>query len=332
MSETNVLLLCGGGGTEHEISLISAEHIRNSLKDQKGIRVIQIEICKDGSRVDFDGNKCELRKSGEVYYPSKDETVPLHFAIPCIHGPPGESGEIQGIFEQMGLPYLGAGSEASILCFNKVSTKLYLDSLEIPNTPYTYLWGMEQIDDAKTILDEWKPIFVKASNQGSSVGCYKVDNEKDLVESIEKAFKLSPYVLLEKGLVGRELEIAVYELNDKLIASYPGEIICPSGFYTYEEKYDQKSHTETAVKAKDLDDEVVEQMRSMAIEAFKALKIKDLSRIDFFLTKDGSLYLNEINTFPGMTPISMFPKMMEMNGDDFTEFLMEKIVKRKRTI
>ncbi len=330
MNTVNVLLLCGGGGSEHDISLISAEHIYNSLKNIEDFQVFQIEICKDGQRKDQNGDLCELRKSGEIFYPESNKTVYLHFAIPCIHGPPGESGEIQGIFEMMGLPYLGTRGEASILCFNKLSTKLYFDALNIPNTPYLFLWDENQTELAFETLKDWGTVFVKATNQGSSIGCYKVTNKDQLAKVLPHAFELSPYVLLEKAVSARELEVSAYESNGQLVVTGPGEILCPDGFYTYEEKYNNESHTDTAVTAQGLSPEQVDQIKSMASKAFKALKLRDLSRIDFFLCEDGTIYLNEINTFPGMTPISMFPKMMENRGDSFKDWLNEIIQKRRR--
>ena len=324
----NILLLCGGGGSEHEISLISAQYIYDTLKGSSEYKVFKIEIKANGDRVDQNRVLCELRKSGELHYPSKDASEKLDFAIPCIHGPPGENGIIQSIFELMGLPYLGVGPEASQICFNKISTKLWLDALSIPNTPYIFLdeYSVENLQKSKDFFNKFSDIYIKAASQGSSVGCYHVTSESDLEEYLKKAFKLSYYVLIEKTQIARELEISVYEDNGEVMATVPGEIVCPDGFYTFEEKYSKKSHTQTHLVAKDISNKDIESMRSMALKAFKGLKLRHLSRIDFFLTNDNEIYINEINTFPGMTPISMFPKMMENNGLSFKEFL-EKIIK-----
>jgi D-alanine-D-alanine ligase len=324
----NILLLCGGGGSEHEISLLSAQFIYETLKANSEYKVFKVEIKSNGDRVDQDGKLCELRKAGELHYPSENKTEKLNFAIPCIHGPPGENGIIQSIFELMQLPYLGTTPEPSQICFNKVSTKLWLDALSIPNTPYIFLGELNEsnFNKAKEFFKTFSDIYIKAASQGSSVGCYHVTSESDLEDKLKKAFKLSNYVLIEKTQKARELEISVYEENGEIKASSPGEIICPDGFYTFEEKYSKDSHTQTDVIAKDISNTECNLMKEMAIKAFKGLKLRHLSRIDFFLTSDNKIYINEINTFPGMTPISMFPKMMENNGLKFKDFL-DKIIK-----
>ncbi len=335
MPNKNVLLICGGGGTEHEISLISARFILGHLQDMPGVTPYYVEIRKDGSRVDLAGKACELRRAGELVWPDTNQSVLLNYAIPCIHGPPGETGDIQSVFEMMGLPYLGSNPEASRLCFNKISTKLWLDALAIPNTPYLFL---SECDDASLLSardffdQHGADLFVKASSQGSSVGCYHSTQADQLERDIREAFKLSPYVLLEKTLHGRELEVAVYEYEGKLECSEPGEIVCPAKFYSYEEKYSEDSKTQTLPKAKNLAPEVSQQIRSFAMKAFRGLKLKDLARIDFFYTDDGKIYLNEPNTFPGHTKISMFPMMMKENGHNYKQFLEYLIATHARSV
>ncbi|MCO4793437.1 MAG: D-alanine--D-alanine ligase [Bacteriovoracaceae bacterium] len=327
MDSKNILLICGGGGTEHEISLTSAAFIQESLNKISSIRPYYVEISKDGSRVNDKGEQVELRKGGFLYNHQTEELITLHFAIPCFHGPPGETGEIQSVFEMMKLPYLGSGPEASMLCFNKVSTKLWLDAACIPNTPFCFIKDLEEISKASEFLDKEKEVFVKASSQGSSIGCFKVVNEAELKEAVTKALKLSPYVLIEKSIKGRELEVSVFEHNGKVVTSHPGEILCPENdFYSYEEKYSDKSHTDTVMKAEGLSSELLEEIQAISIKAFSLFKLSHLSRVDFFLSENKEIYLNEINTFPGMTPISMFPKMMESGGVSFSEFL-ESIIK-----
>ncbi|OUR94856.1 D-alanine--D-alanine ligase A [Halobacteriovorax marinus] len=319
----NILLLCGGGGSEHDISLISADYILETLKFIEHFNVFKVEIMPNGDRIDQNGELCELRKAGELYYPKSKRSEKLHFAIPCIHGAPGENGIIQSIFELMGLPYLGAGPEASQLCFNKVSTKLWLDALGIANTPYIFLSELNDNSIKKTakFFEEHKDIFIKAASQGSSVGCYQVTDAKEIEKTLENAFGLSQYVLIEKTLTARELEVSVYEHQGEIKTTLPGEIICPDGFYTFEEKYSKGSHTSTDIEAKNLSDEILSKIKTYSAMAFKGLKLRHLSRIDFFLTKDDEVYVNEINTFPGMNPISMFPKMMENDGVKFSQFL-----------
>jgi D-alanine-D-alanine ligase len=327
MNTRNILLICGGGGSEHDISLISAQYIKSNLEQLDDFKVFYVEIQRDGSRKDENGDLLELRKDGFLYKHSDKSEHRLHFAIPCFHGPPGETGEIQAMFDMMGLPYLGCGPEASSLCFNKVSTKLWFDALKIPNTPYLFLDQMdeENIAQANSFFKKHQKVYVKASSQGSSIGCYFVEHEKDLIASIESAFKLSPYVLIENYIEGRELEIAVYQIDNKIIATNPGEIVCPNQFYDFDQKYSKESKALTYVEAKDITSENINTMKNLATKAFKSLKLRHLSRIDFFLCHDGAIYINEINTFPGMTPISMFPKMMENNEQSFKLFLKQII-------
>lgn len=326
-----ILLICGGGGTEHEISLTSSKYIKEQLSKLAGFQTKLVVIESNGDRVDENGLKVELRKGGYLYHHSNDQTDTLSFAIPCFHGPPGETGEIQSVFEMMKLPYLGCGPEASLLCFNKVSTKLWMDAANIPNTPWIFLSGDDEMKKAHAFFNESKSVFVKAASQGSSVGCYKVDKEEDLESKIKEAFKYSTYVIIEKTVTGRELEVSAYEHQGKLRISQPGEIICPEDqFYSYEEKYSNDSKTETVMRAEGLDAKVLEKITEYSKKAFRLFKLRHLSRIDFFLTNEGEIYLNEINTFPGMTPISMFPKMMEADGVQFKDFLEEIISQNAR--
>lgn len=325
-----LLILFGGGSREHEISALSAAYIRESLQSYDELNIHFIEITKQGQRVDPDGRTCELRRSGELIYLDTHSSHQIDFVIPCIHGPPGESGEIQAVFEMMGLPYLGCRPEASQICFNKVTTKLWLDALGIENAPFTFLSDSQEksLQKAESFFNEHQSVFIKAASQGSSIGCFYVKELSSLRGKIAEAFKFSEYVLIEAPIKGRELEIAVYQYKNKIIATDPGEIISPDGFYTFEEKYDSQSQTKTQIKAKDLDTKVVEQMKAIAVNAFNGLHLRHLARVDFFLTEDHKILLNEINTFPGMTPISMFPKMMEANGHSFNQFIYD-IIKNK---
>ena len=323
----NILLLCGGGGPEHDISLVSSKYIEQNLNDLGLYNVIKVELGKDKinrllSRENVQGEIVELNFKRQLIGTHVED---IHIVVPCIHGPPGETGEIQTFFELIGLPYIGCGPEASINCFNKVTSKLWFNALEIPNTPFAFLASMEDKKRAHELFDRFGSIFVKAASQGSSIGCYQVFKKTELDHALSEALKYSSYVLVEKMVHARELEISTYEYEGKIIATIPGEINCPSKFYSYEEKYDPNSKTSTEIVATNLPHEAVEKMRSYAIKAFTHLKLRHLSRIDFFYTDEGEILLNEINTFPGMTPISMFPKMLENNGHSFNKFLKDII-------
>lgn len=310
----NVLLLCGGGSTEHDVSLVSVKHIKDCLSSLPDVALTTVEITKSGEWVDDQGKKFIL------------DPKAFHLAIPCIHGYPGETGDIQSYFEMIGLPYLGCNSETSKMCFNKITTKLWATALGVANTPYLFLSDMseENLQRARGFHQLHGDVVIKASNQGSSVGCYLAEKGTDCLETIKKAFSYSPFVLMEKRLHPRELEVSVYEYDGKLQISYPGEIICPSKFYSYDEKYSQASQTTTETRASNLTPEIVKTITEYSTKLYYGLKLRHLSRIDFFL--DGqTIYLNEINTFPGLTPISMFPKMMEANGHSFKTFLAQQI-------
>lgn len=328
MSQINLLLLCGGGGDEHAISLMSANFIEASLTKLPEINLLRVELDAQGHYQTQDGRSCELTNRKEIRF--ADEAQPswaVDYVIPCIHGFPGETGDIQSYFDLIKLPFFGCDSESSSNCFNKVTAKMWFTALGIPNTPYIFLneFNEEAITATTQALENWGSIFIKAASQGSSVGCYRVDSVDELASTLEQAFNYSPYVIVEKTIKARELEVAAYELNGEVVATKPGEIICASNtFYSFDEKYAADSKAETKVIA-DVSDEIAKQIQAYAIQAFKGMKLSHLSRIDFFLTDDNEILLNEINTFPGLTPISMFPKMLQNHGDDFTQYLHSNI-------
>lgn len=324
MKKTKILLLCGGGAAEHEISLISADFVQSQLELTSEFDVTRVEIKENGwftcsgQTANIDTNSGTLQINGESHV--------IDFVVPCIHGFPGETGDIQAFLELTGLPYLGCGPEASTNSFNKITSKLWYDALGIPNTPYIFLSENDDsaLELAKESLDKWGAIFVKAARQGSSVGCYHVRQEAELLNALEGAFSYSDQVLIEQAVKPRELEVAAYEHQGVLHITKPGEVIAPQDkFYSYEEKYSGTSETLTVVEATNLTVDQQALIRQSAEKVFKHMRLRHLSRIDFFLTSDGQVYLNEVNTFPGMTPISMFPKMLQHNEHNFAEFLAD---------
>ncbi len=328
MQKKNVLLLCGGGSSEHEVSLVSVKYIKECLSGIAGVELKTIEIDKSGSWVDEAGKKYLLDPKGYLRSFDQDGNagIKMDYAVPCIHGYPGETGDIQSYFEMIGLSYLGCNSETSKMCFNKITTKMWASALGVANTPYIFLSENDKssLQIVKDFQAKHGDVVVKASNQGSSVGCYLVEKGQDPASTIQKAFGYSPFVLVEKRMKPREIEVSVYDFDGKLQVSFPGEIICPSNFYSYEEKYSQQSLTTTVTRAENLTSEQIKKITDYATKLYHGLKLRHLSRIDFFLEGD-VIYLNEINTFPGLTPISMFPKMMEANGHSFKTFLEQHI-------
>jgi D-alanine-D-alanine ligase len=329
MRQFNLLLLSGGGGDEHAVSLLSAEFFASSLAKLPQYNVLNLVLDKNGQYATPTGEHCELTNTREVRFEDANKTsVAIDYVIPCIHGYPGETGDIQSYFELIKLPYFGCQPEASRNCFNKVTAKMWFSALGIPNTDYLFLHKLDQADliQAQNALKQWGSLFIKAASQGSSVGCYKVDNEAQLKSSLQQAFNYSEYVLIEKTIDAREIEVAVYEYDGQVIATLPGEILCESDtFYTYDEKYAANSHARTLVVAQEIDNALAAKIQSYAINAFRGMKLRHMARIDFFLTENNEILLNEINTFPGLTPISMFPKMLENHGHDFSDYLSKII-------
>ncbi len=322
----NILLLCGGGSSEHEISLLSANFVEQQLNLIQNVKVTRVEIKNEGWVTD----------QGELVYLdlntkqlcSNESNQTIDFIVPCIHGFPGETGDIQSLFEIAGIPYLGCGPEASSNSFNKITSKLWYDALDIPNTPYLFLTRNDEHAhrQAEQAFEKWGKVFVKAARQGSSVGCYSVTDKQAIAKAVNDAFGYSDQVLVEKAVKPRELEVAAYEMNGELHITKPGEVIAPDGaFYSYDEKYSSSSHSLTEIEAKNLTQEQIDKIRHASETVFKQMNLRHLSRIDFFLTEDNEIYLNEVNTFPGMTPISMFPKMLQNNGHKFHEFLEDCI-------
>ncbi|ABO23999.1 D-alanine--D-alanine ligase [Shewanella loihica] len=329
MNPINLLLLCGGGGDEHAISLLSANYFETSLAKLPHLNVLRVELDAKGQYQSKSGERCELTNRREIRF--EDESLapwPVDYVIPCIHGYPGETGDIQSYFELINLPYFGCDAEGSRNCFNKITAKMWFSALGIPNTPYLFLNQLDEQAIAQTTdaLAKWGSVFVKAASQGSSVGCYRVDDAAQIPAILADAFHYSPYVVVEKTIQARELEVAVYQYRGETVATLPGEVICAGGtFYTYDEKYAADSKATTKVVA-EVSDEIAQQIRAYAVKVFDGMKLRHLSRIDFFLTPEGEILLNEINTFPGLTPISMFPKMLANHGDDFSQYLNEAIL------
>lgn len=302
-----VLILCGGEGSEHAISLLSANYIEQQLKQIDSIQAERIELTKSKNITDIN---------------FKD----YQYVIPCFHGYPGESGEVPSFLQVMHMPYLGVNGQGSTHCFNKVTTKLWLDSLQIPNSPWTYLIRPHHWRDTLPFVTKHQEVYIKAACQGSSVGCFKLESIDLLQETTAKAFEYSDYVIIEKAIVGRELELSAFEYKGKLYITDPGEVHVPKNiFYTYEQKYSSSSQSRTDVVATGLSNILIDEIKNYASKAWKGLNLKDLSRIDFFLDTENNIYLNEINTFPGMTEISLFPKMLEQTGIKFSQWLEDRI-------
>ncbi len=314
----NIALVYGGEGSEHSISKLSAKYIEENIDTNKfNLNIFELDkglnFLKDSKAYSLLPNKTLVHK---------DESIDIDYLIPCIHGYPGETGDIQSILDAYQIKYLGCESEASKICFNKILTKLFLEHIGVKTTPFISV-TKDDFSNSMEFLQIHKTVFVKATNQGSSIGCYKVDNQEDLKEKIDIAFTLSKHVILEVFVTPRELEVAVFEYKGEIHITSPSEIIHEGKFYDYDEKYSNSSSAKTTLTPK-LSEKQLLQIKEISLKVFKELKLKDLSRLDFFLVEN-ELYVNEVNTFPGMTSISLFPKMMESYGVEFRSFIEEKL-------
>ena len=318
-----LVLFNGGKSEEHAITLTSCEYLKQTLKKLPAYQVHEVMISRSG-QWSHQGQPCHLTPEGVLQ--TSQANLPIAAAIAYLHGHPAETGHLLALLELYNIPALGPSHEAATLSFNKVSTKYWLQPLGIPTTPAMVVNSLQQLSVAEDFLRQYDSVFVKASSQGSSRGCHQVNEAHHLGPAITDALALSPYALIEKSIQGRELEVATYEYQGELQTSLPGEIIPPAGtFYSYHEKYHPSSRAQTAVVAQDLPPEITQTIRSHCRQIFEWLKLCDLARIDFFYTPDEGIIFNEINIFPGLTPISMFPQMLEHNGPTFKDFLDDRL-------
>lgn len=344
MEKKKLGVVFGGMSTENEVSVVSAESILNNL-DRERYEVFPIYIDKKGNWWKYieDGQKREF--GAEVENKEKIENLfeylkGLDVIFPVLHGLCGEDGTIQGLFELLKIPYVGCKVLASSVGMDKVYTKIIFDKASLIQTPYEYVRKYKDnyiyIDKnfnenilslnevAEKISKNLKfPMFVKPSNSGSSVGVKKVESLEELKEAIEYAATFDKKVLVEQGVNGREIECAVLG-NEDVIASCVGEIKAADEFYSYDAKY-KNEESKTKIPA-NISEELSNEIRNEAIKAFKSIDGKGLSRVDFFI-EDGTnkIYINEINTMPGFTSISMYPKMFEASGLPYKELLTKLI-------
>ena len=347
MSKLNVALIFGGKSGEHEVSLVSATSVYKNI-DKDKYNVFTIGITKEGKWLYYDGSE-ENIKNGEWVnlanknveinlVPSGNKEVGILFEdghtekidviFPVLHGPYGEDGTIQGLFEISQIPYVGCGVLASSVGMDKLICKKVFSQIGLPQVNYTYTnrWQFNQdsekeLNDIESKLDY--PVFVKPANMGSSVGISKATNRQELLEGIEEALKYDSRIVLEQGIDAREIEVAVLG-NDEVRASIAGEIKPGKDFYDYEDKY--INGVSVCEIPANISEEHMENIRRMAIEAFKGIDGKGLSRVDFFIDKNsGEIFINEINTLPGFTSISMYPKMWDATGLPYTQ-LIDKLI------
>ena len=331
MSTKKSILVITGGIEEAEISKISSQFILQNLSKSL-YQIFYAELDKNNTLYLLSDNHQEKNNSNIITFEKngfnfQNKFQYIDYCIPCIHGHPGETGSIQPILEFFDIKYLGNNSEVSNICFNKVTTKMWSELLNIPTTPYIHVYKNASIEaQAKLALNKiGRQSFVKAAKQGSSVGCYPVNDEKELIAAIKKSQQYGHHVLVEKCLKAREIEVSVFEYKNKLQITNPGEVCTNGEFYSFDEKYSPNSHTHTTLEPEKLPTKTINQIKEYCELLFLGIGMKDLCRIDFFLLEDDTIYLNEINTFPGMTSISLFPKLMEKSGVNFADYLNDRI-------
>lgn len=347
MSKIKVAVIFGGVSSEHDVSLVSATNVIQNLPKDK-YEVICIGITKKGRWYYYPGDVNQIA-SGE-WEKSSDCTPailspdPIHkgfikieadgtsvqkvdVLFPVLHGKNGEDGTIQGLFEMSGIPYVGCTTLASANCMDKGVTHTILDANGIRTAKWKAIVESElnHLDDkCREFADALGfPMFVKPANCGSSIGINKATDLESLANAIKYAFAHDKKVIVEEFITGQEIECAVFG-NDSPIASIIGEIAPANDFYDYEAKYILGS-TNLYIPAR-IDEKSSDKVRETAVMAFKAMGCTGLSRVDFFLEKDGGIILNEINTLPGFTPISMYPKLMEAIGVPYGD-LLDKLIK-----
>lgn len=338
-----VVILFGGRSGEHEVSLNSAQSIYKAI-DRNRYNVETIGINKQGQWF-WGVTPEEILKQG---FPSANEGLQVTLVIdptqprfittdgrplpnqgkfdlifPVLHGPYGEDGTLQGLLEMANVPYVGSGVLGSSLGMDKDRMKAVFLEKNLPLAGYVTLLRSEFQGDPETCLNKIEekigyPCFVKPANLGSSVGISKAHQRAELLDALKTAAMYDRKIVIEETIIGQEIEVSVLG-NDTPQASLPGEVLPAEEFYSYEAKYSNIGSSLLIPAA--LDDSVIKKLQSMAVDAFQAVEANGLSRVDFFVTSQNQIYLNEINTLPGFTEISMYPKLWEATGIPYAELI-----------
>jgi D-alanine-D-alanine ligase len=366
MKKIRLGLLFGGRSAEHEVSLMSARSVLKAIDAEK-YDVTLIGITKDGKWIAgadplaalASGETAAAPEAALLGEPGKRELLALNVqaggravqfssiaeldvVFPLLHGPYGEDGTVQGLLELADLPYVGSGVLGSALAMDKAVCKQLLRAAGLPVVDWLLVTRAEIERDTKAVARRAEaefayPMFTKPANLGSSVGVVKAHTHAELLEALREAARYDRRVLIERGLNAREIEVSVLG-NDDPIASVPGEIVPSREFYSYEAKY-LDGASQLIIPAR-LPAETAQAAREYAVRAFKAIDAAGLARVDYLLDRDsGALYLNEINTIPGFTQISMYPKLWEASGISYAELIdrlvtlaLERQAEKERTV
>jgi D-alanine-D-alanine ligase len=343
-------VLFGGRSSEHEVSLASARNVMDALR-QAGYEVVPIGITPQGRWLPQPDALAQLtaRAAGQLPLdmggdPAAEETSwgllpqgqaghvlpPIDVIFPVLHGPYGEDGTVQGLLEMANVPYVGSGVLASAMGMDKIVARRLFAEQGLPQTPYIPLARRAWHGDREGSLNAIEaalpyPLFVKPANMGSSVGVSKARSREQLAAALDLAAQFDRKLLVEAAVPhARELEVSVLG-NDEPVASVPGEIVPGNEFYDYNAKYID-DNSELRIPAP-VDDATAQRLRELAVKAFQALDCEGLARVDFLMDgESGELFLNEINTMPGFTRISMYPKLWEASGVSYPE-LVDRLVR-----
>ncbi|MFD2044261.1 D-alanine--D-alanine ligase [Ornithinibacillus salinisoli] len=347
MMKKKVGIIFGGKSAEHEVSLQSAKNIVDAI-DKEKYEVVLVGIDKEGKwhlndqssyLINAENPKLiQLNKSNDniAIVPGSMDRQLIHagnavnldqldVVFPIVHGTLGEDGSLQGMLRIANLPFVGPSVLGSSICMDKDIAKrlLHAAGLNVAKgaTFSKAKRNMVNFEEVKKYLGT--PMFIKPANQGSSVGVSKVSTKEAFDEAVDSAFQYDNKIVIEETVVGREIECSVLG-NEDPIASVPGEILPQTEFYSYESKYIDEKGAELAIPA-ELSAEMTKKVQNAAVKAFETLQCEGLARVDFFLTESGELYVNEVNTLPGFTKISMYPKLWEISGIPYSELISKLI-------
>ncbi|PKM94857.1 MAG: D-alanine--D-alanine ligase [Firmicutes bacterium HGW-Firmicutes-1] len=336
----NVGILFGGRSVEHEVSVQSAKNVYDAI-DKDKFNVIMIGISKDGRWLinpQITNEGCVTGNHPLALVPGSEGSQlidiegnnhieKLDVIFPILHGPYGEDGTMQGLLKLMNIPFVGPSVLGSAVGMDKEVMKRLLKDCQIPSAKYLVM--NKYIDDvlnptyeeAKTSLGI--PFFVKPASLGSSVGISKINSKEEFERAITEAFKFDLKLIIETNIVGKEIECSVLG-NEKPMASLPGEVKSNHDFYSYEAKYLDENGAGLEIPAK-LKDDTIKKIQELAVKTFKALYCEGLTRVDFFVTEQEEILINEVNTLPGFTKISMYPKLWEATGISYT-LLIDRLI------
>jgi len=328
MNQLHVGVICGGRSAEHEVSLQSAKNILAAL-DRERFSAHVIGIDKQGQwygcdEADFlhaadDPAHIALNTSGLATADPFTLLSGLDVVFPIVHGTLGEDGSLQGLLRLAGVPFVGANVLGSAIAMDKDIAKRLLHQAGLPVAPFVCLRRGESVDYAALSAELGEILFIKPANQGSSVGVSKVRNEEEFTAAVQLAFAFDHKVLVESFISGREIECAVLG-NTQPQASVCGEVVLFDEFYAYETKYISDNGAQTVIPA-DLSAEIQYQIQQLALRAFAVLECAGMARVDVFLSEHNWIIINEVNTLPGFTQISMYPKLWQASGLDYSALI-----------